>query len=182
MISKAAAAAFCISLILSLAAYAGGGQSTTAILSGRIVDPQHDAISGVQVTAMHQATAVQRQTTTNDEGVFVLTNLPPGEYEIKAASAGFSEKIYPAVVLQVGQSSTLNITLEVGRISESNELFHVELVNTKSSVLDGVIARREIETLPLNGRNFLELALLIPGNAPAPNFDPTKTNTVLISS
>src|SRR5439155_2686594 len=58
----------------------------------------------------------------------------------------------------------------------------VSAINTESAVVDGVVSQREIENLPLNGRNFLELALLIPGNSPAPNFDPTKTNTVAISS
>src|SRR6202043_891600 len=58
----------------------------------------------------------------------------------------------------------------------------VPLIDTASSALDGVIGSQQIDSLPLNGRNFLELALLTPGNSIAPNFDPTKQGTVIISS
>jgi hypothetical protein len=83
----------------------------------------------------------------------------------------------------VGQTQTVDATLEVGAPTEMVDLVsEMPLINTNTSTVDGVIDQRLIDALPLNGRNFLELALLIPGNSPAPNFDPTKTNTVVISS
>src|SRR5205807_9180437 len=83
----------------------------------------------------------------------------------------------------VGQITTLDTELELGPTTATVDLIdHASLVETNSSAVNGVINDNEIQTLPLNGRNFLELALLTPGNAPAPNFDPTKTNTVVISS
>ena len=87
------------------------------------------------------------------------------------------------MILEVGQSISRDLTLDVGQISEQEELVAgFALVETTTSAVDGVIHEKFIENLPLNGRNFLELALLIPGNSPAPNFDPTKTNSVIISS
>ncbi len=63
-----------------------------------------------------------------------------------------------------------------------DDRFNYPLVNTSTAIIDGVVRDYEVERLPLNGRNYLELALLIPGNTPAPNFDPTKTSSVIISS
>jgi len=98
--------------------------------------------------------------------------------------SGFKTALLLSLTLQVGQSVGRDFALEIGQITESiEELIGSErLVNTTSAVVDGVISSRAIESLPLNGRNFLELALLIPGNRPAPNFDPTKSNSVIISS
>ncbi|HKP71634.1 MAG TPA: carboxypeptidase regulatory-like domain-containing protein, partial [Pyrinomonadaceae bacterium] len=158
-------------------------QLATATLSGRVADSTGAVILGAQVTATQRATGFQRTTTTNDEGLYVLTNLSPGEYDVKIQATGFSVRTSQSpLTLRVGQTVNLDATLEPGIAEVLDFVDFVPLVDTNSSKVDAVINEREIENLPLNGRNFLELALLVPGNAPAPNFDPTKTNTVLISS
>src|SRR6185436_456251 len=141
-------------------------------------------VTGAEVTVTQKATGISRTAITNGEGYFVMTNLATGVYELKVKAKGFAEKVIPSIALQVGQTSNLEVPLAVS-IQESvtlDDRGNYELLNATNAVVDGVIRNSEIESLPLNGRNFLELALLIPGNSPAPNFDPTKSNTVVISS
>jgi Carboxypeptidase regulatory-like domain/TonB dependent receptor-like, beta-barrel len=162
-------------------------QSATATLSGIVTDPNGAVIPGAQVTATQKATGARRETKSNAEGLYVLTNLPPGEYEVKVQATGFADKVFQTpIVLQVGQSVTLDAGLEIGQTTATLTLdggvYLIPLIDTLSSKVDSVISEREVASLPLNGRNFLELALLVPGNSPAPNFDPTKTNVVAISS
>ncbi|MDX6289999.1 MAG: hypothetical protein QOH42_1798, partial [Blastocatellia bacterium] len=175
---------FAALLLCSLSAFTFAQQAGTATLSGRIIDPNEAVIRGATVSATQKATSVRRETTTNDDGVFVLSNLPPGEYEVKIQAPGFADKISKSPILvQVGQVSTIDAQLDVGANTATVDLIeHMPLVETNTSTVNEVINESEIQSLPLNGRNFLELALLIPGNSPAPNFDPTKTNTVVISS
>ncbi|HZE70198.1 MAG TPA: carboxypeptidase regulatory-like domain-containing protein [Pyrinomonadaceae bacterium] len=172
-------------IILTMqASFALSQQAATASLSGTVKDPNGAVVANAQVTVTQKATGNRRETTTNDAGLYVLSNLPPSDYELRVVSKGFANKVFSTVTIQVGQSSTLDITLEVN-LKETvviDDHLNYEMVNTTTSVVDGVIREDELQSLPLNGRNFLELALLIPGNAPAPNFDPTKTNTVVISS
>ncbi|MDT7540234.1 MAG: hypothetical protein QOE33_138 [Acidobacteriota bacterium] len=174
----------CVVLVCAMTALAFAQQPTTATLIGRVTDPNGAVVPGVKVSATQKAIGVKREATSNAEGEFALVNLPVGEYEVRTEAVGFKATIYTSVVLQVGQSTSLDVKLEVGFISDKiDDLLGAEpLVNTTSATVDSVISHREIESLPLNGRNFLELALLVPGNSPAPNFDPTKTNTVVISS
>src|SRR6266446_171227 len=162
-------------------------QAATATLNGRVLDPNGALVPGAVVALTEKATGVKRETTTNSDGIYVLSNLAPGEYDVRVEAKGFTRKVSSApVVLNVGQVVSLDARLEVNSLESSSTIIDLveykPLIDTNTSVVDGVIDSREVASLPLNGRNFLELALLIPGNSPAPNFDPTKTNTVVISS
>jgi outer membrane receptor protein involved in Fe transport len=159
-------------------------QSITATLSGRVTDTAGAVIVGVKATATQKATGAKRETVTNSEGLYGFTNLTPGEYELVFENSGFKKHLFQSYTIQVGQSLTRDLQMEPGQINDSidDAIGEESLVNTASALVEGVIKPREISSLPLNGRNYLELALLIPGNSPAPNFDPTKTSSVIISS
>jgi hypothetical protein len=166
-----------------LFAAAGAAQQAAATLTGVVTDPNGAVIQGASVTATNKATNLSRTTVTNDEGVYVFSSLPVGEYEVDVNSGGFKKLKITSIILNVGQTLTASAQLEVANVTETTELIGtLPLIDTNTSEVDWVINEREIENLPLNGRNFLELALLVPGNAPAPNFDPTKANTLVISS
>ena len=170
-------------LIISAYLPAFSQQAANATLNGTVTDPNGAVIAGAKITATQTATTVKRNTVTNDDGLYVFSNMSPGIYELKVELKGFTTKILQDVSLNVGQTATFNLSLEVGTVTVTlDEDFGPQLVDTNNSLINGVINTREVESLPLNGRNFLELALLVPGNSPAPNFDPTKTNTVVISS
>ena len=165
---------------------ASAQQAATTKLTGTVKDQSGALVAGAKVSITHKDTGATRDTTTNADGLFVITNLATGSYTGKVSAAGFAEKILPEVNLQVGQTTNLEISVAAGGIEEKVTIdggfSNYQLVDTSNSVVDGVIRNFEVERLPLNGRNFLELALLIPGNSPAPNFDPTKTNTLVVSS
>jgi hypothetical protein len=161
-------------------------QSNTATLRGMITDQHGAVVAGATVKVTHATTGTMRETQTSDEGIYILTNLQPGGYDVRVEAQGFDAKT-TVVQLQVGQSATTDLTLGLSSLREEVVCLDCgidmrPLIDSSTSKVDQVINEREIGNLPLNGRNFLELALLAPGNAPAPNFDPTKSNTVVISS
>jgi outer membrane receptor protein involved in Fe transport len=159
-------------------------QAATGTLTGIVTDPNAAVIPGASITVTNKATGVKRETTTNDDGLYVLSNMSPGEYELRVEVTGFSAKVSQTpITIQVGQTVTLNAQLDVaGATAQTDLITERPLIEVTDSLIDGVIEAREVQSLPLNGRNFLELALLVPGNSPAPNFDPTKVNAVIISS
>src|SRR5688572_12672727 len=130
-------------LILCFALSTSAQQSATATLIGRVMDPNQAMVTGAQVTATQMATGTTRSSTTNSEGVFVITNLPADEFEVKIQSPGFSVRTLK-VALQVGQSETLNVTLSVSPVSFDSDIYSERLINTQASVVDGVVSKREI--------------------------------------
>jgi carboxypeptidase family protein len=171
---------------LSLLLLVLGAQSQelgTSVVKGDVTDPQGAVVNGASVTVENKATGMQRASITKG-GLFTFNNLAPGTYELRVEATGFATLEQP-VRIEVGQQANLKVRLTVAKQQTTIEITDTETiqpVNTVSSVVDGVVNSHQIDNLPLNGRNFLELALLMPGNTLAPNFDPTKVNTVVISS
>ncbi|HSD67733.1 MAG TPA: TonB-dependent receptor [Vicinamibacteria bacterium] len=176
-----ALSALALSTLLALPALAQ--DSATGVLAGRATDASGAALVGARVVATRTATASVRETTTDAAGRFTLVNLAPGTYQVEFSAPGFAAKKLERVVVEVGRRVPVDAVLDLGGRPESVTVDERAVaVPTGGSLVGGVVSSSVVESLPLNGRNFLELALLMPGNAPAPNFDPTKANTFALSS
>jgi hypothetical protein len=138
-------------------------QSDTAVLFGLVKDPSGASISGAKVVAHNQGTGAQRELETDAKGLFYFTLLPPGGYEIAVEANGFKSYRNPAVQVQVAQVARLDVDLEVGSTSEHVEVStNASVLNTENAAQGTVISQEKIPSLPLNGRQFLQLALLVP--------------------
>src|SRR5688572_15514585 len=167
-------------LVMLLLASIATAQPAVATLAGRVTDPQSAPARGATVTVRRTETAAAWTSVSDADGRFSIPMLPPGTYAADVQLAGFSPWRADAITLRVGQDQQLDVQLRLGQVQEAVNVSEAARVVT--TAVDSVLDAATIETLPLNGRNFLELALLVAGNAPTPTFDPTKTNSVLISS
>ncbi|HEX4945498.1 MAG TPA: TonB-dependent receptor [Blastocatellia bacterium] len=138
-------------------------QTSTGSIRGTVTDPTGAVLPNVTVIIRNADTNSERKLTTNAEGIFNADNLPPGEYEIVAENTGFRRQRMQATV-QTGGSITADFEMTVGTTNETVDITAGQgQVNTSDYKIDGVITRERIENLPLNGRNFLELAQMEPG-------------------
>src|SRR6185295_6855975 len=144
-------------------------QRTTATLRGTVTDPTHAVIAGANVTAKGEDTGLTRTTTTNSSGIFAF-DLPVGTYTIEVSSPGFKSSVRTKIQLNVADVRAIDVQLETGAISESvNVEVPAVSVQTSGGEVAGLISGEQVRELPLNGRNFLQLALLMPGVS-APDF------------
>jgi hypothetical protein len=159
------------------------GQTNTATIRGRVHDAQGASVPSATVTVTNPDTGISRTVQTASDGSFIVGSLLPAVVDLTVSARGFAATKRSGLLLEIGRTAAVDIELSVAGVQERVEVAaNVSAVDTTRSVVDAVIGSSAIEALPLNGRNFLELALLVPGNAPAPNFDPTKSNSVVISS
>ncbi len=139
-------------------------QVATAELTGTVLDSSGAAVAGAKVTATDVATNLVHATVSDTSGVYVLTLLPPGDYTVTVEAAGFRKLVQSGVALQINQEAKLDLTLQVGEVTETMEVTgQAPLLQSESSSLGTVVNQKLVNELPLNGRNFIQLATLSPG-------------------
>lgn len=172
-------------LCMALASATVFAQEPTGSIEGTVKDTQGAVVPNSSVTVRNAATNFSRTATTGDNGHYRISQLPPGTYEVKVAGTSFKTSVISDVVVAVGQTLPLDVSLEVGGASETVTVVgsgDVQIDRTDNTV-SGVVNTRQIANLPLNGRNFLDLAQLQPGveRVDGASFDPTKANYTGIS-
>ncbi len=156
--------------------FTAAAQSTTASITGRVVDALGNVVPNATVTATDKGTGQTRSVTTNSDGEYTLTGLTPGRYSATVEAQSFSKALLEDYELNVGTTQTLNFELKPGNVSETVTVTGDQpLVETTRSDIGQSITPNEIQNLPLLNRTFAGLSIIAPEARPVGNFDPTKT-------
>jgi hypothetical protein len=138
-------------------------QSNYAAVSGTVVDPEHRAIAGASVQLTSVSTGAERIVSTNDQGIFQITGLLPGDYKMVVKALGFAEADQ-VLRLEVGQQLSLDLSLKLGTVANVVEVnAESEILHKTDAGVGDVIEPASIANLPLNGRMLIDLVLTVPG-------------------
>jgi len=139
-------------------------QGPTGEITGLVTDASGAVTAGAKVTVKNVSTDIERSLITNEAGVYTAPALSPGTYSVTVNLTGFRSEIRNNIELQVGQTARIDFSLQPGNVSETVEVkASAPTLETENSTVGAVIERKRIEELPLNGRNYLQLASLVPG-------------------
>ena len=156
-------------LLLSVGLLVGvhAQSSTTGNITGTVRDPQGAAVPKAEVTITDEKTGTSRTVTATEDGFYNATSLPAGVYSVSTAPSGFKKTVTTGVDLHVNENKTVNLDLQVGAVTETvtvtSESAPVEL---RSGEVSSLISEKQVTELPLNGRNYAQLALMVPGVSP----------------
>lgn len=164
--SGSSLAGLVLAVILALSGR-GYAQLSSASLNGYVGDPSGARIPGATITLHNLGTGVENTTLSNKSGDYTFVSIAPGQYTVKASAAGFTVGEVAAFTLTVGESATINFSLTIGsRTTTVNVEGANPALEVSSSNLGTVIGTKQVEDLPLNGRNFTQLLTLTPGVVP----------------
>jgi hypothetical protein len=151
-------------LAVAIAANPAIAQTTFAGIVGTVRDSSGAVVTGLKVTVNNKATGEQSSQATNELGIYGFTTLKPGTYTVHAEQAGFRPVDVQGIAVQINQTARVDITIEVGQTTEAIEVqASAPVLATNTTDIGQVISNQKISVLPLNGRNFLQLATLANG-------------------
>jgi hypothetical protein len=140
---------------------------TVGTMSGIVRDSSGAAVPKAEVVIQQEGTGFSRTVNADENGNYLASSLPPGKYTVSTAPAGFKKTVVAGVDLHVSENRVVNLDLQVGQVTEtvtvSSDLAPVE---TRSGDVSSLISEKQITELPLNGRNYSQLALMVPGVSP----------------
>src|SRR3984957_6902870 len=176
----------CVLLLTLFVAVFSSGQllaqaTATGTIQGTVTDQSQAVVPGAQVVATFKATGVTRTATTNDTGAYRFDFVPAGTYQVRVTKQGFATVVQNTELL-VEQSATVNVTLSPGAATEVVEVSGAApLVDLTKTSVSQDITPKEVEDLPLAGRDAANLAYLVPGVKAADSYDPTKNRYAILS-
>jgi hypothetical protein len=172
----------CLALLFALAAAPAWAQQGTTEVRGRALDAQGAVLPGVTIVARNQDTGMFRQTVSGPDGTFLITAIPPGRYELTASLQGFSTFARRDLQLELGRTATIDVTLQVGNVSEEVTVTgESPIVDTTSKEVGGNITARELVELPSVNRNFVGFVGLLPGIVPSISTESFGSDSVTVN-
>lgn len=161
-----------ISCIITSFALIATAQSFRGTLVGRVTDPAGADVPNATITVTNVGTNQTRTVTTNDSGEYTVVQLQPGQYTIKVDATGFKSTVNENIILQTDETRRLNVALDVGSVDETVTVQgEAPVLNSETPEKGEVIVQRQVQELPLNVRDFTDLAKLVPGIYARPTED-----------
>jgi hypothetical protein len=146
-----------------------GLAQSTATLQGTVTDPKGDVMPSTKIVVRNQATGIERTTETDSDGNYQIAALPVGTYRIEVQAQGFQTQVASDLLIEVGRTVVQNFQLVIGGIEQQvNIVSDTPVVETTTTSVGTVINQRTVQEIPLNGRHFVDLGLLIPGSVTPP--------------